>query len=49
MSVIEDEGFRRLLEYLEPRYSVPSCKYFSDTGIQFINNSGIELVLGIDR
>ena len=39
MSVDEDEGFCRLLEYLEPRYSLPSHKYFSETGIQFIINS----------
>ena len=36
MSVVEDEGFLRLLEYLEPRFSLPSRKYFSKTGIQFI-------------
>ena len=23
MSVVEDEGFRRLLEYIDPRYSLP--------------------------
>ena len=39
MSVVEDEGFRRLLEYLEPRYCLSSCKYVSETGIQFIINS----------
>ena len=33
MSVVEDEGFRCLLQCLEPRYSLPSCKYFSETGI----------------
>ena len=30
-SVVEDEGFCRLLEDLEPRYSLPSRKYFSGT------------------
>lgn len=33
MSVVEDEGFRRLLEHLEPRYSLPSRKYFSDAAL----------------
>ncbi|XP_065150533.1 zinc finger BED domain-containing protein 4-like [Paramisgurnus dabryanus] len=33
MSVVEDEGFRRLLEHLEPRYSLPSRKYFSETAL----------------
>ena len=39
MSVVEDKGFRRLLEYFKPRHSLPSRKYFSKTGIQFIINS----------
>ena len=39
MSVFEYEGLRSLLEYLEPRYSLPSRKYFSETGIRFIINS----------
>ena len=47
MPVVEDEGFHRLMEYSEPRYSLPSRKYFSETGIQLIINSAI--VLGIDR
>ena len=29
MSVFEDEGLSRLLEYLEPRYSFQLRKYFS--------------------
>ncbi|KAI2645091.1 Zinc finger BED domain-containing protein 4 [Labeo rohita] len=33
MSVVEDQGFRCLLEYLEPRYSLPSRKYFSETAL----------------
>ena len=36
MSVVEDEGFHRPLEYLEPRYSLSSRKYFSKTSLQFI-------------
>ena len=39
MSVVKDKGFRRPLEYLEQRYSLPSCKCFSETFIQFIINS----------
>ena len=39
MSVVEDKGFRRLLEYFKPRHSLPSRKYFFKTGIQFIINS----------
>lgn len=33
MSVVEDEGFRHLLEHLEPRYSLPSRKHFSETAL----------------
>ena len=33
MSVVEDEGFRRLLEHLEPRHCLPSRKYFSETAL----------------
>ena len=29
-SIVEDLGFRQLLEHLEPRYSLPSRKYFSE-------------------
>ena len=39
MSVVEDDGFCRLLEYLEPSYCLPSRTYFFETGIQFIINS----------
>lgn len=39
MSVVEDEGFCLLLEYSEPRCSLPSRKYFYKTGIKFIINS----------
>ncbi|KAL6463619.1 hypothetical protein MHYP_G00280100 [Metynnis hypsauchen] len=33
ISVVEDGGFRRLLEHLEPRYNLPSRKYFSETAL----------------
>lgn len=29
-SVVEDKGFRQLIAHLEPRYTVPSRRYFSD-------------------
>lgn len=28
-SMVEDQGFKRLMSYLEPRYNIPSRKYFS--------------------
>ena len=30
-SIVSDVGFTRLLNYLEPRYKLPSRKYFSET------------------
>ena len=33
LSVVEDVGFRRVLDALEPRYTFPSCKYYTDTVI----------------
>ncbi|XP_073681633.1 E3 SUMO-protein ligase ZBED1-like [Garra rufa] len=32
-SVVDNQGFRTMLQVLEPRYSVPSRRYFSDTAI----------------
>lgn len=32
-SVVEDEEFRRLINYLEPRYAMPSRRYFSDVAL----------------
>lgn len=32
-SVMENEGFRRMLKILEPRYEIPSRKYFTETAI----------------
>ena len=29
-SIIQDAGFTKLVELLEPCYAMPSCKYFSD-------------------
>ena len=31
LSMVEDVGFKRVLQILEPRYKYPSCKYFTDT------------------
>ena len=33
LSVVEEVGFRRILDVLEPRYTCPSCKYYTDTTI----------------
>ncbi|CAK6980925.1 zinc finger BED domain-containing protein 4-like [Scomber scombrus] len=30
LSIVEDRGFRQLIEHIEPRYSLPSRRYFSD-------------------
>ncbi|CAM4722262.1 unnamed protein product [Leuciscus chuanchicus] len=32
-SIVEDRGFRRLIEHIEPRYSLPSRRYFSDVSL----------------
>ena len=32
-SIVEDRGFRRLIEHIEPRYSLPSRCYFSDISL----------------
>jgi hypothetical protein len=32
-SVVENEGFRRVIDALEPRYTLPSEKYFRETAI----------------
>ena len=31
LSVVEEVGFRRILDVPEPRYTCPSCKYYTDT------------------
>ena len=33
LSVVENVGFRRLMEHLEPRYSLPGRKYISETAL----------------
>ncbi|KAL7392215.1 hypothetical protein ABVT39_021301 [Epinephelus coioides] len=30
LSIVEDEGFKRLMSYLDPRYILPGRKYFTD-------------------
>ena len=37
-SVVEDVGFRRLIEHVEPCYTVPSRRYFSDVCLPEIYN-----------
>lgn len=32
-SIVEDEGCRQLLNYLEPRYASPSRRYFLDVAL----------------
>ena len=32
-SIVEDRGFRQLIEHIEPRYSLPSRRYFSDVSL----------------
>ncbi|XP_076838907.1 zinc finger BED domain-containing protein 4-like [Brachyhypopomus gauderio] len=33
LNIVENVGFRRLMDYLEPRYIVPSRKYVSETAL----------------
>lgn len=30
-SIVEDDGFRKLINFLEPRFKMPSRNYFRDT------------------
>ncbi|XP_069395941.1 zinc finger BED domain-containing protein 4-like [Paralichthys olivaceus] len=32
-SIVEDRGFRQLIEHIEPRYTLPSRRYFSDVSL----------------
>lgn len=32
-SIVEDRGFRQLMEHIEPRYSLPSRRHFSDVSL----------------
>lgn len=38
-SMVEDPGFRRLINHLEPRYQIPSRKFFTETIIPDIYKS----------
>ncbi|XP_076844397.1 zinc finger BED domain-containing protein 4-like [Brachyhypopomus gauderio] len=38
LSVVENEGFRSLIEYLQPRYSLPSRRYLSETALPELYN-----------
>ena len=37
LSMVEDVGFKRVLQILEPHYKCPSRKYFTDTIVPKIN------------
>ncbi|XP_055063027.2 zinc finger BED domain-containing protein 4-like [Misgurnus anguillicaudatus] len=38
-SVVEDQGFRRLMAHMDPRYTLPSRRYFSDVALPEIYNA----------
>ncbi len=38
-SVVEDAGFRRLMMHLEPRYAIPSRRFFSDVALPELQRS----------
>ena len=38
VSIVDHEGFKSLIRTLEPKYRMPSRKYFSETIIPFIAN-----------
>lgn len=38
LSVVENVGFRSLIEYLQPRYSLPSRRYLSETALPELYN-----------
>lgn len=38
-SLVEDRGFRELLEYLEPRYEVPSRHYFTEKAMPALHKN----------
>jgi len=38
-TVVENQRFVRLLNYLHPHYQLPGCKYFSSTMISQLHDS----------
>jgi len=38
-TVVEDKGFKDLIHYLEPRYTIPHGTYFSNTHSKFVQRS----------
>ncbi|KAF3851672.1 hypothetical protein F7725_013444 [Dissostichus mawsoni] len=38
LSVVENVGFRRLMEHLEPRYELPSRHYFTEKALPALHN-----------
>ncbi len=48
-SIVEDFGFRRLIEFIEPRYSLPSRRHFADVLLPALYNevaAHIQMLLG---
>ncbi len=48
-SIVEDFGFRRLIEFIEPRYSLPSRRHFADVSLPALYNevaAHIQMLLG---
>ncbi len=48
-SIVEDFGFRRLIEFIEPRYSLPSRWHFADVSLPALYNevaAHIQMLLG---
>lgn len=38
ISMIEDQGFRQLIEFIEPRYTLPSRRHFADVSLPALYN-----------
>lgn len=43
-SIVEDDGFKRLINYLEPRYEIPNRTYFSRTFIPDLYEKEFQLL-----
>ncbi|KAE8288344.1 Zinc finger BED domain-containing protein 4 [Larimichthys crocea] len=51
-SVVENRGFRRMMEGMEPRYVIPSQRYFTNTAVPALKQTKAEIVsslLNADR
>lgn len=47
ISIVENPGFRRLLQFLEPRYTIPGRKHFSSTVIPSIYDKVINKIKNV--